>query len=120
MMHRVATRQPGRHIAGDADVPLVVAGCDFRVASATWRNRLLLDGDQRAELTRALGEACDAQGLVVLETCNRVEWIVASKSPRWAGELLRAQMVDRSRTMAKRECGNVAYLAQALAHGITT
>lgn len=95
MMHRVATRQPGRQIAGDADVPLVVAGCDFRVASATWRNRLLLDGEQRADLTHALGEACDAQGLVVLETCNRVEWIVASKSPRWAGELLRAQMVDR-------------------------
>jgi glutamyl-tRNA reductase len=95
MMHRVASRQPGRQIAGDTDVPLVVAGCDFRVASATWRNRLLLDGDQRLELTKLLGEACDAQGLVVLETCNRVEWIVASKSPRWAGELLRAQMVDR-------------------------
>ena len=95
MMHRVASRQPGRQIAGDGDVPLVVAGCDFRVASATWRNRLLLDGEQRASLTQALGEACDAQGLVVLETCNRVEWIVASKSPRWAGELLRAQMVDR-------------------------
>ena len=95
MMHRVASRHPGRQIAGDADVPLVVAGCDFRVASATWRNRLLLDDEQRGELTRLLGEACDAQGLVVLETCNRVEWIVASKSPRWAGELLRAQMVDR-------------------------
>ncbi len=95
MMHRVASRQPGRQIAGDADVPLVVAGCDFRVASATWRNRLLLDAEQRADLTRMLGEACDAEGLVVLETCNRVEWIVASKSPRWAGELLRAQMVDR-------------------------
>ena len=94
MMQRVIPVR-GRQIAGDTDVPLVVAGCDFRVASAKWRNRLLLDGAQRAELAHLLGEACDAQGLVVLETCNRVEWIVASRSPKWAGELLRAQMVDR-------------------------
>lgn len=93
-MHRVIPVR-NRQIAGDTDVPLVVAGCDFRVASAKWRNRLLLDNAQRAELTHLLGEACDAQGLVVLETCNRVEWIVASRSPKWAGELLRAQMVDR-------------------------
>lgn len=79
----------------ETEVPLVVAGCDFRVASASWRNRLLLDPAQRAELSQLLAHACGAQGLVVLETCNRVEWIVAAHATRWAGEILRAQMVER-------------------------
>lgn len=86
--HRAAAAEPPA-------LPLAVIGCDFRVASATWRNRLLLSADERESLTGALRASCGAEGLVVLETCNRIEWILAAQQPQWAAEALRAQMVER-------------------------
>ncbi len=87
--HNVERRLNGQTL------PLAVVGCDFRVGSAQWRNLLLLTETERLELTAALRVACGATGLVVLETCNRVEWLVSSLIPLWAGEVLRAQMIDR-------------------------
>ena len=34
-----------------------------------------------------------ATGLVVLETCNRTEWLVASERPAWVAQLLEAHMI---------------------------
>jgi len=79
----------------DPEVGLAVVGVDFRVASTKWRNHLLLSAEERAELTEGLRRSCAVEGLVVLETCNRVEWILAAAQPRWAAEVLRAQMQDR-------------------------
>ncbi len=79
----------------EAPLPIAVVGCDFRVASAQWRNNVLLDAAERAALTGALRAACGAAGLVVLETCNRVEWLVTAPDPAWAGEVMRAQMIER-------------------------
>ncbi len=76
-------------------LPLAVVGCDFRVASTHWRNALLLDKAEREQLARALTRASGARGLVVLETCNRVEWILDAQQPAWAAELARAQMTKR-------------------------
>lgn len=75
--------------------PLAVVGCDFRVATSRWRDRLTLDATERLALGAALQASCGADGLVVLETCNRVEWILTAPSPRWAAEVARAQMVER-------------------------
>ena len=79
----------------EAVVPVAVAGCDFRVASTAWRNALMLDAADRSELAAALATSCGASGLVVLETCNRVEWLIEAPDPKWAGELLRGQMLAR-------------------------
>lgn len=94
-MSQVVHRLPQPSRATEPEVPLAVVGVDFRVASTAWRNRLLLTADERAELTEGLRRSCAVEGLVVLETCNRVEWILAAAQPRWAGEVLRAQMQDR-------------------------
>ncbi|MSP91294.1 MAG: hypothetical protein EXR79_05765 [Myxococcales bacterium] len=79
------------------DVPLAIVGVDFRIASAQWRNVLLLEEAERARLSEALTGACQADGLVVLETCNRVEWVTAAPNPLWAADILRAQVVARWR-----------------------
>ena len=84
-------------LTSHGNLPLAVVGCDFRVASSQWRNRLLLAGSDRDELTAALRVSCGASGLVVVETCNRVEWLVSAPAPQWAGEVLRAQMAERFR-----------------------
>lgn len=78
-------------------IPLAVIGCDFRVASSAWRNALLLTSDERRDLAEALLRAGGVHGFVVLETCNRVEWIVDADEPVWAAELARAQMMQRWR-----------------------
>lgn len=76
-------------------VPVAVAGCDFRVASTAWRTALMLDAADRRAMADALASSCGASGLVVLETCNRVEWLIEAPDPKWAGELLRGQMLAR-------------------------
>ena len=76
-------------------LPLAVVGCDFRVASTTWRNAALLDADARRSLLDGMRRAAGARGIVVLETCNRVEWWIDAPDPRWAADLARAAMVAR-------------------------
>lgn len=80
--------------------PLVVVGCDFRVASSLWRSQLLLTAEERATLAEALRLACQSAGLMVLETCNRVEWVATGADPVWTGEVMRAQMAARWTTAA--------------------
>lgn len=75
--------------------PLVVVGCDFRVASSLWRSQLLLTPEERARLADELRQACQSAGLMVLETCNRVEWVATAADPVWTGEVMRAQMAAR-------------------------
>lgn len=75
--------------------PLVVVGCDFRVASSLWRSQLLLTPEERGRLAEELRQACQSAGLMVLETCNRVEWVATAADPVWTGEVMRAQMAAR-------------------------
>ena len=72
---------------------LVVVGCDFRVAPSTLRARLLLEPDEVVHLASELRSHAWARGLVVLETCNRSEWIASAQDPVWAGELLKGRML---------------------------
>jgi glutamyl-tRNA reductase len=73
-------------------MPLALVGCDFRVAPSSLRSRLVLPPEKAAALAAGLASPGAADGLVVLETCNRNEWIVATADPEWATELLAAQM----------------------------
>ena len=90
--HALGPTPKPRH---DGLLPLAVIGCDFRVASTAWRNAALLDADARRSLLDGMRRAAGARGIVVLETCNRVEWWIDAPDPRWAADLARAAMVAR-------------------------
>jgi glutamyl-tRNA reductase len=80
---------------GAGEIPLVVVGCDFRVASSSWRGKIVLDDEQAKIIAQDLKRNRAADGFFDLNTCNRNEWIVSSLDPRWAVELLRSQMKQR-------------------------
>ena len=75
--------------------PLAVVGCDFRIASSRARSSLVMAPEEIQKLADSLKTGGWAEGLVVLDTCNRNEWIVASDNPTWAGELLQSRMRER-------------------------
>ncbi len=77
------------------EIPLAVIGYDFRIAGAGMRSRLVTKPDQADELHRRLEDSGIARGLVVLDTCNRNEWIVSSSTPQWAAQILKAQFIRR-------------------------
>jgi glutamyl-tRNA reductase len=77
------------------DLPLALAGCDFRVASSRIRSRLAMSPEEVRELADELRRGGWADGLAVLDTCNRNEWIVSSQQAGWVAELLVARMLDR-------------------------
>ncbi len=76
-------------------IPLAVVGCDFRVAPSRARSMLVLDEAEALKLADDLERGGWAEGLVVLDTCNRNEWIVASEQPAWAAQLLHSRMRER-------------------------
>jgi glutamyl-tRNA reductase len=78
------------------ELPLAVVGCDFRVASSSWRSRLALGDEEALALAGALRRNRLTDGFVDLNTCNRTEWIVSGRDPHWAASLLRGQMVERA------------------------
>jgi glutamyl-tRNA reductase len=80
---------------GKGELPLAIVACDFRVAPPALRERLVTTTGERKELAAAMQRMDDGAGFMALETCNRVEWIVASDEPAWMAELLRAQMLSR-------------------------
>lgn len=76
-------------------IPLLVVGFDFRIASSALREQLVSSPEDRQLL---LGEICkidESAGLLVLETCNRLEWVVSTRMPEWIAEMLKARMLDR-------------------------
>lgn len=82
-----------------ATPPLVLVGCDFRVASSSLRAALVLSHDERQALMTSLRQSAQASGLVVLDTCNRTEWIVETPLASWTIELLRSWMQRRFRAV---------------------
>jgi oxygen-dependent protoporphyrinogen oxidase len=82
--------------AATADiVPLLVVGASYRELPTEGRARLAQLEDGPDAPSRALVSAGYADGVVVLATCSRVEWIVSTKDPRWAAELLRGALLTR-------------------------
>ncbi len=78
-----------------ADIPLVVVGCDFRVASSQARSHLVLPGEEALAVAQELKKGGWADGLAFLDTCNRNEWIACSAQPRWTAELLLSRLRQR-------------------------
>jgi glutamyl-tRNA reductase len=85
----------GGLIGRSQESPLMVVGCDFRRASSAWREALLTSPEDRLALHDAIRRNDPEAGFMAVETCNRVEWVVATEDAAWIGELLHAQMLDR-------------------------
>lgn len=77
------------------EIPLLVVGCDFRTASSSFRELLITTPQERRCLVEAVRKMDPSAGLMVLETCNRVEWVFSTEDPLWIGELMKAQMEKR-------------------------
>ena len=94
-MTSLEDRIRGGHAERSGESPLMVVGCDFRRASSTWREALLTTPEERLALHEAIRRSDPDAGFMAVETCNRVEWVVATEDPAWLGDLLHAQLVDR-------------------------
>jgi len=77
------------------EIPLLVVGFDFRSASAVLREKLVTTTEDRAYLMEAIKRIDDTAGILVLETCNRLEMIVSTLHPEWIAEILNAWMLNR-------------------------
>ncbi|PIE03877.1 MAG: hypothetical protein CSA81_00075 [Acidobacteria bacterium] len=75
------------------EVPLMVVGIDFRLASSSLREKLIMTAGQREQLYRDLKKIDSGVEFMALETCNRVEWLAATDEPRWMGEILKARIL---------------------------
>jgi glutamyl-tRNA reductase len=83
----------GSHIK--TEIPLLVVGFDFRIASSALREKLVSTEEGRQHLLAEIHKVDDSAGLLILETCNRLEWIVSTRLPGWLAEMLKARMLSR-------------------------
>jgi len=77
------------------EIPLLVVGIDFRIASSALREQLVSTAEDRRHLLQELHKIDETAGLLVLETCNRLEWVVSTRMPQWLAEVLKARMLSR-------------------------
>ena len=75
------------------EVPLTVVGIDFRIAPSAMRQKLLTSQEEREVLFNEIKKIDPQAEFMALETCNRVEWIVATVEPQWMSEILKARMM---------------------------
>ena len=73
-------------------IPLALVGMSYREAPSAVRAALAaLDGDAAGPAQQLL-DAGEITGVVRIESCARVEWLLASPRPAWAAELLGAAL----------------------------
>ena len=92
---------------------LAVVGASYR--DATTEQRAALAALERGEdaPSRALLRGGYAEGVVVLQTCSRVEWIISTSRPRWVADLLKGQLMGhgpRTRLHQRTHAAAVHYL----------
>jgi glutamyl-tRNA reductase len=95
---------------------LTVVGCDYRVASASWRGALRLSELERAALAAEAAELAGARGLMILDTCARTEWIADGGNARRVSAVLSARMVERWSGLRPRPSPYVRIAAHAARH----
>jgi len=89
---KLSTTAPKEVFEENFQVPLVCAGCDFRIAPTSWRERLYLEGEDKENFFKKLRSMDEECGFVTLVTCNRSEWIVSTKYPHWMGGFLESEI----------------------------
>jgi glutamyl-tRNA reductase len=74
-------------------IPLALVGMSYREAPSAVRAALVALDSGAGGPAQQLLEAGEITGVVRLESCARVEWLIASPRPAWAAELLSAALV---------------------------
>ncbi len=100
-------------------VPLAVIGMDFREGPSSVRAMLKAIDEADDSPSALLRRGGDATGIVRIESCSRIEWVISASNPTWAAELLRGALLSRlgaagaGRAMhAKVSRGAVSYLVR--------
>lgn len=92
--------EPGRE-SNDArekrvgQAPFAVVGASYRDVATEVRAKLAALERGADAPSHALVEAGYAEGVVFLETCSRVEWLISSTRPAWAAEILKSTLARR-------------------------
>jgi glutamyl-tRNA reductase len=74
-------------------IPLALVGMSYREAPSAVRAALVaMDSGHEGPATQLL-EAGEITGVVRIESCARVEWLLASARPAWAAELFGAALI---------------------------
>jgi glutamyl-tRNA reductase len=74
-------------------IPLALVGMSYREAPSAVRAALVALDAGAAGPAQQLLDAGEITGVVRLESCARVEWLLASPRPAWAAELLSAVLI---------------------------
>lgn len=100
-------------------VPLAVVGMDFREGPSSVRAMLKAIDEAADSPSELLRRGAEATGVVRIESCSRIEWVISANNPAWAAELLRGALLSRlgaagaGRSMhAKVSRGAVSYVVR--------
>jgi glutamyl-tRNA reductase len=74
---------------------IAVVGMDFREGPSTIRAQLKAIDDSIDSPTSRLRETGLLDGVVRVESCSRVEWVLSAAQPGWSAELLRGTFLKR-------------------------
>jgi len=74
-------------------IPLALVGMSYREAPSAVRAALAAFDSDAGGPSRQLLEAEEISGVVRIESCARVEWLLASARPSWAAELFSAALI---------------------------
>jgi hypothetical protein len=73
-------------------IPLALVGMSYREAPSAVRAALVGLDSEAGGPARQLLDAGEISGVVRIESCARVEWLLASERPAWAAELFGAAL----------------------------
>ena len=74
-------------------IPLALVGMSYREAPSAVRAALVAFDSEASGPAQQLLEAEEITGVVRIESCARVEWLLASARPSWAAELFSAALI---------------------------
>ena len=74
-------------------IPLALVGMSYREAPSAVRAALCAFDSETSGPSKQLLDAGEVSGIVRIESCARVEWLLASARPSWAAELFGAALV---------------------------
>ena len=77
-------------------VPLALVGMSYREAPSAVRAALVAYDSQHDGPAQQLLDAGEITGVVRIESCARVEWLLASPRPSWAAELFSATLIGHA------------------------
>jgi hypothetical protein len=77
-------------------IPLALVGMSYREAPSAVRAGLAAFDTATSGPSKQLLESGEITGIVRIESCARVEWLMASARPAWAAELFSAILVGAS------------------------